>query len=494
MKKSCCALLIFVSSCAGFDALEIVSHSPASGEYGVAADATVRIEFSADVKKETVEQNFSLASGSTPISGTFRWEGGRIFFFTPNHTFENGSRCVMQIPKSVEDTRGNSMEKDFICEFYVGTDLTSPKVISSNPPYAEGGNIGIPADIQQIDIIFSEPMDTIAASSAFTISPDVAGYIFWNDDSTRLFYRLTGKLEHGKQYRVSVSTSAKDTSGNPLEKTYTLVFIAGEDFIHPEVRGAYETGSTPPPYFETENINRHISRFSSISVEFSESMNTQSAESAFSLTPSTAGRFIWSGGNAVLTFVPEQPLEMDTVYTLRVSTTAKDAAGLSLQNEYSALFRTDASDSLPFSISYIEGSYDASVQRETLYDGTALPWPIYIHMGPIDGTNPNPNDYIMNFYFANAEGPVAIDFYSFIESILVELLDGEGSPCITDIEMSDDGTSAILTFDGLINIRNPETPETALYRLTIAGGSAGLKDIHGNTMKKSFVVEFKDSL
>ncbi len=496
MKKILCALSIFFTTCAQFEALEIVSISPSNGEYGVASDAAVRIEFSADVNRETLERNFSLKADGNPVAGTHAWESNRAYRFVPHRRFANGARCVMELPRSIEDARGNSMEKDVISEFYVGSDLVSPRVISSSPPCAEGGIIGVSVDISTIEILFSEPMDTAATSSAFSITPDVAGYIVWHDDATRLVYRLVAKLEAGRQYRATVSSSAKDASGNPLEKSFTLVFIAGEDFTHPDVRGGFESGTIPPPYFDDAAINRGVSRFSSISVEFSEAMNTSSVESAFSLKPATEGRFSWSAGNAVLTFIPHKAFSMDTVYTLSVASYAKDAAGLALRNGYTVLFRTDAADSLPIYVSRIEGSFDAELEPFTeLYGGGAPPWPLLITMGEYQAPPRafNPHDYTMKVYFSNAAGPVGIDLYSLVESLLIELLDGEGSPCITDIVLTDDGTAAFITFDGLINIRNPETPAPALYRFTIAGGISGVNDAHGNTMRQSFVCEFKDS-
>ncbi len=487
MKKIFCAFCFIFASCGQFEALEIISFSPSNEEYGVSTEASVRIEFSADVKKELVESSFVLNADNSPVPGSHSWESGRIYRFIPHRHFAQSTRCVMELPKSIEDIRGNSMEKDFIAEFYVGNDLVPPSVLSSIPEYAEGGTIGVSADIPEIEILFSEAMDTTSASSAFSISPDIAGYIIWRDENTRLVYHLQETLEHGKQYCVTISSSAKDAAGNALAKNFTLVFIVGDDFTHPEIRGTYESGTIPPPYFDRETINRGISRFSSISIEFSEPMNKSSVESAFSLTPASGGRFEWSAGNTVLTFIPDTPFSMDTVYTLSIAESAKDSAELSLRENYSTLFRTDAADSLPFFVSHIEGTSDIEhTPFETLYDGTILPWPLLIDMGEYAPPE-NGNDYMMKVYFANAEGPVAVDIYSLIESLLIE---GDGSPCVTDIAQESDGV--LILFDGLVNIRNPETPTPNLYRFTIAGGSSGVKDAHGNTMTKSFMCEFKD--
>ncbi|MCX7679502.1 MAG: Ig-like domain-containing protein [Spirochaetes bacterium] len=490
MKRIFHMLFIFFFSCSQFETLKIVSHIPSNGEYDVAPMQTVRIEFNNAVNKPLIENNFILKENNISLEGRFQWESPHAFRFIPHRQFTNASRCVIELPRTIEDVHGNTMERDFILEFYVGKDVVSPRILASIPPYAEGGTKSVPVDITSIEIFFSEPMDTIATSTAFRITPDASGYIEWNEENTQLKYRLQEKLEYGTQYRVTISTTAKDRAGNPLEKNFTLFFLAGENFTPPLVRGAYESGTIPPPYFDLRTLNRNVSRFSSIAIEFSKPMDPSSVENAFSIKPHASGKFHWSGGNSIFTFSPDAPLGMETAYTITISPSAKDTRGLTLREIFSVQFKTDAPDSIPFRVAMIEGSYDSKTsQYQIIFDGSSLAWPLHAYMGPLNQLNPN--DYFLRVHFANAVEPVKVNLHSLIESVMIE---GEGSPCIVDVELSDEGNVATIALDGLVNIRNPHTKDPVLYRLTIAGGVSGLKDSRGNTMKESFICEFKDTL
>jgi hypothetical protein len=73
-------------------------------------------------------------------------------------------------------------------------------------------------------------------------------------------------------------------------------------------------------------------------------MDHASAESAFSMTPATAGTFSWSGDT--MTFSPASPLAGGTTYTALVSTAASDTALNRLPSERSWSFDTAAGESV----------------------------------------------------------------------------------------------------------------------------------------------------
>jgi parallel beta-helix repeat protein len=106
------------------------------------------------------------------------------------------------------------------------------------------------------------------------------------------------------------------------------------DIIAPEVIGNTPSGSNVP-------VNTPIT------ITFSETMEHESVESAFSTSPSTVGRYSWSGNT--MTYTPNSNLEINTMYTVTVGTDAKDLAGNNLQSPYSWQFTTtslEPSDSI----------------------------------------------------------------------------------------------------------------------------------------------------
>jgi hypothetical protein len=89
-----------------------------------------------------------------------------------------------------------------------------------------------------------------------------------------------------------------------------------------------------------------VSVSSAFSVTFSQAMNTNSVQSAFSTVPATTGNFTWGSGNTVLTYAPSSNTAGNTLYRLRIESTATDTNGLALQGAFESRFTTGAASSL----------------------------------------------------------------------------------------------------------------------------------------------------
>ena len=85
----------------------------------------------------------------------------------------------------------------------------------------------------------------------------------------------------------------------------------------------------------------------SVSITFSEYMNSSSAQSAFSLSNGVSdvpGTFSWSGTTMI--FDPSVDLSASTVYQVQLGTYAKDASGTSMSGPFNSSFRT-VPDTIP---------------------------------------------------------------------------------------------------------------------------------------------------
>jgi hypothetical protein len=89
-----------------------------------------------------------------------------------------------------------------------------------------------------------------------------------------------------------------------------------------------------------------VSVSSALSMTFSQSMNTNSVQSAFSTIPATTGSFTWSSGNTVLTYVPSSNMAGNTLYRLRIASAASDTNGLALPGAFESRFTTGTASSL----------------------------------------------------------------------------------------------------------------------------------------------------
>lgn len=88
-----------------------------------------------------------------------------------------------------------------------------------------------------------------------------------------------------------------------------------------------------------------ISPASSITVNFSQAMNTASVQSAFSTTPASTGNFVWSAGNTIVTYTPSSNFAGSTIYTVRIGDAATDSTGLAMHGAFESRFTTGAASS-----------------------------------------------------------------------------------------------------------------------------------------------------
>jgi hypothetical protein len=114
---------------------------------------------------------------------------------------------------------------------------------------------------------------------------------------------------------------------------------------------------TPPHIMVVYPANDAIgaSITNSVSVTFSEPMDTTSAQGAFSLSDGVtplAGTFSWS--DDTMTFDPSSDLSLSTKYYVKVKTSAKDTSGNPLASEFNSSFTTAAGpDTTPPSITEV---------------------------------------------------------------------------------------------------------------------------------------------
>jgi transcription elongation factor Elf1 len=100
--------------------------------------------------------------------------------------------------------------------------------------------------------------------------------------------------------------------------------------------------TSPPSISLTSPVNggSDVAIDGKITVEFSESMDCDSVESAISTTPYIEYTCIWANDNKTLTLNFSEPLEYDTLYQISISPKAKDLAGRELDEDYEFEFTT----------------------------------------------------------------------------------------------------------------------------------------------------------
>jgi len=493
-------ILLFMLCSAGCDfrpdTLEVVRWSPENHSRGVVNDAFFEMEFSSNLNKRDIEENFSMHGASGSVAGRFTWLNDKSFRFTPLESFSKNGRYVVEVPRSVRDRDGNTMGSDFISDFYVGDDFEAPVILGSFPPAAAGAVTGIAVN-STLFISFSKSMNRESVEKSFRLSPDAAGYYLWSESApglvnSLLTYVTVKPMDYGKLYALTVAGTAEDYAGNALGSEYRVHFITGEDRTPPEILRIYDADDLPPVDWSIDAVNSGIERKVKIAVEFSEPMNRQSLENSFSITPSVAGIFEWDSDLKVV-FKPSALLNPETKYQVRIDTGARDLNGLKLAEPYITEFITNGLNSVFLNCTRIEGSSDG-ISYTVLSDGVPGPgeWPLKINMGGGDNQK-----YRFRIHFYSGAAAADLKIYSFFDNHLLETFkSGMSSPVengvVEDISLIAPSTVEIRT-KGLTNSALvPSGYLPYLYRFTISGGARGIKDRNDNYMKNDLVFEFQE--
>ena len=197
-------------------------------------------------------------------------------------------------------------------------DTTPPTIVAVQP---SNGATAVPSN-SSIVITFSETMNVMATTSALSVSPAVTcnGGWSWNQTSTTASCIPATPLSYSTMYTVGVAATASDIAGNALGSAFVSSFITG---VMPD--------TTPPTIVSVVPTNgaTGVPRGTNIVVTFSEAMDINSAQLAFSITAPAGitGTHTWANGNTQMTYTPTASFAYGTTVNWQVSTAAKDASG-----------------------------------------------------------------------------------------------------------------------------------------------------------------------
>ncbi|UCE74045.1 MAG: Ig-like domain-containing protein, partial [Methanomassiliicoccales archaeon] len=262
--------------------------------------------------------NYRIYRGYNPGTETLLEEISNVLFYN-DIDVTNGITYYYKV--SAKNTVGEGpLSEELSIVFRPTTDIP-PSIVDKSPIGTD-----IPVDTT-ITIVFSEAMNQTASESAFSIFPKITGSFAWSGDS--MIFTPGDDLLYETQYTINISTNASDLTGNSLISEYSWIFttVSSAAVIHPYVldNSWKPTGTNVP-------------RDATILISFSEPMNKDETENAFSITPFVSGVFTWEG--TTLIFTPNTPLEAKTQYNVSISQNAKNLNGIGLDDDYTWSFTT----------------------------------------------------------------------------------------------------------------------------------------------------------
>lgn len=238
------------------------------------------------------------------------------------------------------------------------------RIISSSPGNHSTGILpGFYAEIE-----FNSDVNKTDIEDNFIITgkSDVPGVFNWISDRKFRFVPSNPVTATGR-YIMEMPRSVRDTDGNVMESDFISDFYIGTDFVIPEVTASI------PPFTSGAAVNIPVDQ--TITIDFSKSMNRESIESSFSISPDVPGYFAWSESipgiaYSRVTYTLLSSMTYGRLYTFTVSAGGTDITGNSLGSDYRVNFIT-GNDFIP---PWAAGIYDAAIipgywVQGTLNDG-----------------------------------------------------------------------------------------------------------------------------
>ncbi len=313
----------------------VTSTTPANGAIGVAAGNKITATFSTAMNPTSISSSsFTLAQGTTPVSGSVTYVGTTATF-APSSALAPQKTYTGTITTKATDQSGNALAANYIWSFTTGAAVnpTNPTVISTAP---STGATGV-STASKLSASFSEAVDpSTLTGSTFTLTQGataVTGTVTYTG-TTATFTPAAGLIANST-YTATITTGVHDLAGNALLANYIWNFVTGT-----------AVNTTPPTVTSTQPVNgtQSVTVGTNVTATFSTAMDPLTiTTNTFTLqngATAVAGTVTYSGLTA--TFTPSATLNFSTTYTATITNGARDLTGNALAGNYVWNFATAA--------------------------------------------------------------------------------------------------------------------------------------------------------
>jgi hypothetical protein len=205
----------------------VISTIAANAATGVPINQKVSATFSKTMDPVTINAaTFTLLLGATPVAGTVSYLGS-TGTFTPTATLIPNTTYTATITTGARSVAGNALATNYGWSFTTAAvlDTTAPTVISVDPL-----NLATAVALtKKPGATFSEAMDPLTINTVnYTVAgpgvthvPGTVGYDAVNKIAT---FTPAGNLASGTTFTATITTGAKDLSGNALASNFVWTF------------------------------------------------------------------------------------------------------------------------------------------------------------------------------------------------------------------------------------------------------------------------------
>jgi hypothetical protein len=262
-----------------------------------------------------------VGPGTAAVAGVVTYDAtSDTAIFTPASPLALGTLYTATITTGAQDLYGNNLASNFVWTFTTSAAACLPPAppVSVTPPDASAGVC--PNTV--IAATFPQAMDpTTINTTTFTVAPGVTGTV--TGDATNKIFTFTpsSNLALSTTYTVTITTGAKDPSGNALASNFVWTFMT-----------AVSSCAAPPPpaviSVTPPNGTIGVCPNAVVTATFNEAMNPVTiSTTTFTVSPGVTGVVTLDGTGKIATFTPTAALALNTTYTATITTGAQDLAG-----------------------------------------------------------------------------------------------------------------------------------------------------------------------
>lgn len=293
--------------------LQVIDSEPLAGQE-LGLDEPITLYFDRALDCATAEEALRLEPG---INGTVTCNGA-ILILDPDTSYERASTYTLTISERLRGADGALLLEPYQIEFQTTGFLQVSEVFPAMD------TADIPAQQTAITVIFNRPVvplltsaDEMELPDPLALDPPVSGSGEWINTSIYV-YNTDEPLVGSTTYVATVPAGLTAVDGSVLPRDFSWVFstqLAEVTEYRPRDMGGSVLLDTP------------------IQISFNQAMDRPSTEQAFFLRPEgvefaemVAGEFEWNDASTGFAFVPDDLLQIDTVYLAGFSSGVAQAA------------------------------------------------------------------------------------------------------------------------------------------------------------------------
>jgi len=298
------------------------------------AYSPVILKFNTEMEKSEAQGIMQISSELGTVRGDRFWKDNDLYF-VPTAGWTAGIRYTLSLLGTVRSVDGREIRLERFVSFFA-INKNEPPFLEWHSP-SDGESTGT-ADVV-LEFNFTRPMDRLSVESAISIEGIANKNFEWlSENSVKV--TPVAALNPWTTYKWNLRDSAKSVDGVPIAKAYSGRFITDIDQTLPRVANVYPVLYSDGAWFATgAGIETGLELGQGIAVEFSKPMSENVLRS-IRIEPSLSGRTEFLSEKSVV-WIFSRDAEAETIYTLTVSSDAKDSEGLKIGSDYKVYFKPD---------------------------------------------------------------------------------------------------------------------------------------------------------